>query len=476
MARAQTKLDFASSFRCSAADENEKNTDSCYTILQTDVDLNTRLRELPSVDEVLQRLDSECPHDLLVAETRRVLEQMRQRIRAGDSPNLSDIPRQILDQLELLRRPSLRRVINATGVVLHTNLGRAPLGPWHPISGYSNLEFDLCSGKRGKRDAHVGSLIERLLGRPGIVVNNNAAAVYLVLNELAAGFEAIVSRGELIEIGDGFRIPDIMARSGVTLREVGTTNRTRIEDYREAITDRTRLILRVHPSNFRLSGFTEKPALEALSALARERGVPLYEDLGSGCLVNLRQFGVSEPLAAESIKAGVNVVSFSGDKLLGGPQAGFIVGDSDRIARIRRNPMYRAFRVDKLISEALETTLRRTLFCRWDEIPAIRMIAAPASEIRSRAKLLLNRIGALFDAELEPGHSVIGGGSTPEQSIPTWVVAIRPVDVMRFEQALRSGDPAVITRIEDDRVVLDLRTVFPEEEDELAAALQARSR
>src|SRR5919112_1122756 len=241
------------------------------------MDLNISLRELPSVDEVLRRIDSRCPRELLVSETRRVLDRIRDRVKSGHPVDFSSIPRQVLEALQHLERPSLRRVINATGVVLHTNLGRAPLLNEAVGDGYCNLEYDLETGKRGKRDAHASSLIERLTGRPGIVVNNNAAAVFLVLNELAAGGEVIVSRGELIEIGDGFRIPDIMARSGAVLREVGTTNRTRIEDYRDAVNDRTRLIMRVHPSNFHITGFTSRPEQNELVGLSRERGIPLYE-------------------------------------------------------------------------------------------------------------------------------------------------------------------------------------------------------
>jgi L-seryl-tRNA(Ser) seleniumtransferase len=360
-------------------------------------------------------------------------------------------------------------VINATGVVLHTNLGRAPGVRFAPLSGYSNLEYDLERGRRGKRDSHIAGLLERLTGKPGIAVNNNAAAVLLALHELARGGEAIVSRGELIEIGDGFRIPDIMAASGAELREVGTTNRTSIDDYRAAIGERTRLLMRVHPSNFHIEGFTSKPRLDELAALARERGLPLYEDLGSGCIADLSLYGLREPRVSESLDAGVNVVSFSGDKLLGGPQAGLIAGDADLIARLRRNPLFRALRIDKLITQALETSLRHLLFEQWDAIPALRMIRMSADEIRERAERMRARVSQL---EIISGRSVAGGGSTPDQSLSTWLLALEG-DAVATERALRSGDPPVIARIEDDRLVLDLRTVLPEEEEELTRRLLA---
>jgi L-seryl-tRNA(Ser) seleniumtransferase len=434
--------------------------------------LNQRLRELPSVEEIASRLEGRYPRRLVVSEARRVLTQLRASIRggqpAGDSPE--DL---VAAELDRLSRPSLRQVINATGVVLHTNLGRAPLTRFIPIAGYSNLEYNLAEGRRGRRDVHAGGLLERLLERTAIVVNNNAAAVYLALNELAAGYEVLVSRGELIEIGDGFRIPEIMARSGAILREVGTTNRTRLEDYRSAINERTRLLLRVHPSNFQIRGFTEKPELKELAALARERGIPLYEDLGSGCMIDLRRFGITEPLVSESLAAGVNLVSFSGDKLLGGPQAGILAGDAQLVARLRRNPMFRALRVDKLICQALEQTLRAYLFDRADEIPAIRMLAQTPDEIRARAERVRTRAPNLR-AELAPGESVAGGGSTPEQALPTWLIAVEG-DAVELERRLRAGNPPVVARISDERLVLDLRTVLPEEEDALVAALQALS-
>jgi L-seryl-tRNA(Ser) seleniumtransferase len=440
------------------------------------MDLNISLRELPSVDEVLRRIGSQCPHELLVVETRRVLDRARERVKSGQHVDLSSIPEEVLIGLQRLERPSLRHVINATGVVLHTNLGRAPLSRDTAADGYCNLEYDLETGKRGKRDVHTSPLIERLIGRPGIVVNNNAAAVFLVLNELAAGGEVIISRGELIEIGDGFRIPDIMARAGVILREVGTTNRTRIEDYRGAINDRTRLILKVHPSNFRMSGFTESPLLAKLAELAQHHSLPLYEDLGSGCMVDLKPFGIDEPVVSESIRAGVHVVSFSGDKLLGGPQAGIIAGEPELISRIRKNPLFRAFRVDKLIYQSLEATLRRLLFKEWDGIPALRMIATNVETIRIRAERMAAEL-LDWDVDVRTGFSVIGGGSTPEQVLPTWLLSIGVPDPEKLEQELWLGTPAVVARIEDDRLILDLRTVFEHEEEELREALvQARSR
>jgi L-seryl-tRNA(Ser) seleniumtransferase len=436
-----------------------------------------QLRELPAVDRVLAalgHLEGRFPRALIVEEVRRVMEKMREEIRTGPPPNAVSIEKRVERNLARLETPSLRRVINATGVVLHTNLGRAPLAPFEPLTGYSNLEYDLASGRRGKRDVHAADLIERLTGAPGIAVNNNAAAIFLALNELAAGFEVVVSRGELIEIGDGFRIPEIMQRSGAVLREVGTTNRTHVGDYSEAINERTRLLLRVHPSNFRIEGFTARPELGELVALAKERGVPLYEDLGSGCIADLRPFGLHEPLVADSVRAGVNLVSFSGDKLLGGPQAGILAGDRQLVARLRRNPMFRALRLDKLIYQALETTLRHLVLQRWDRIPALRMISQSSEELRGRAERMLGRLGAGLDggrAQLIEGSSVIGGGSTPGQPLQSWLIAIDCTDVVEAEKRCRFSDPPVVARIEDGRLLLDLRTVFAEEEDELARVI-----
>ncbi len=434
-----------------------------------------QLRDLPAVDQVLaglSRLEGRFPRRLIVDEVRRVLEKTRLEIRAGKYVNSVSIEGRVERNLAELETPSLRRVINATGVVLHTNLGRAPLAPFEPLFGYTNLEYDLAAGRRGKRDVHAAELIERLTGAPGIAVNNNAAAIYLALNELAAGFEVVVSRGELIEIGDGFRIPEIMQRSGAILREVGTTNRTNVDDYRDAINERTRLLLRVHPSNFRIEGFTSRPELGELVALGKERGVPLYEDLGSGCITDLRAFGVEEPLVGDSIRAGANLVSFSGDKLLGGPQAGILAGDAELVTRLRRNPMFRALRLDKLIYQALETTLRNLVLERWDRIPALGMISQSSEQLRARTEQMRGRLDGLRVSTIE-GNSMIGGGSTPGQPLDSWLIAIHCTDVMETERRCRLSDPPVVARIEDGRLLLDLRTVFPDDEADLARVIRA---
>jgi L-seryl-tRNA(Ser) seleniumtransferase len=437
------------------------------------MNLQADLRGLPAVNELAERLFPALepfPRPLVVAEIRRAIDARRVLLLSGHTDPVS-LEDRVTQSLAALECPSLRRVVNATGVILHTNLGRAPLGPSPMLPGYSNLEYNLAAGRRGKRDSHYAPLLERILGAPAIAVNNNAAAVFLVLHELAAGGEAVVSRGELIEIGDGFRIPDIMAQSGAGLREVGTTNRTTIADYRAAITPRTRLLLRVHPSNFKMEGFTARPALAELVALGRERGLPVYEDLGSGCLAPLESFGIHEPLASESLAAGVSLVSFSGDKLLGGPQAGILAGEAELVARLRRNPLYRALRLDKLVIQALEHTLRALLLERWEEIPALTMIRLSPAAIRARAEALIARTPGIR-AQIIPGNSLAGGGATPQQPIPTWLIAIE-CDAVAAETALRASDPPIVARIEDGKLVLDLRTVFPEEEDALAAALNA---
>jgi L-seryl-tRNA(Ser) seleniumtransferase len=389
-------------------------------------------------------------------------------------------------------QPSLQPVINATGVILHTNLGRAPLSAAvvdaikNAATQYSNLEYNLASGARGRRDDHTSELLARLTGaEDAIVVNNCAAAVLLVLAELARSGEVIVSRGELIEIGDGFRIPEIMAQSGAILREVGTTNRTRLRDYENAINENTRVLLRVHPSNFKITGFAEKPSLAELAALSERHSVPLVEDLGSGSLVDLRASGFAEPTVRHSIDAGVGLVMFSGDKLLGGPQAGIIAGKKDLVQRVRRHPLFRALRVDKLTIAALEVTLNAYLRSAWEEIPAQRMIRLTTAELQQRAENFLRRVQSLLpsaDAKLEiaDGFSLAGGGSTPDQSLPSKIIRVASAKypAAKLEQRLRrsASGVSVIARVEDDRVILDLRTVFPEQEPQLAASLAAALR
>src|SRR5579863_2306106 len=351
------------------------------------------LRRIPAVDDLLSRdalrsLEQRVGHRLLVDATRHVIQGLRNRLSSGALADVSVemIEKEIIAATESSAEFSLRPVINATGVILHTNLGRAPLAPKaiehlvQTATGYSNLEYNLELGERGKRDEHTQRLFARLLGAEmTLVVNNNAAAVFLALNTLAEGGEVIVSRGELIEIGGSFRIPDICAKSGAVLREVGTTNRTRIADYAAAVTERTRVLLRVHPTNFRVLGFTERPTLPEMVDLARQHHLPLLEDLGSGSLVELGSFGIrDEPPAGASLKAGVDVVTFSGDKLLGGPQAGILTGKREPLARIRRNPLFRALRVDKLTIAALEATVAIYLRGDLNEIPALRMIQIPA--------------------------------------------------------------------------------------------------
>jgi len=461
-------------------------------------EMTARLRELPSVDELLGRprlvaLAESAGRAVVTQVARSVLADLRARLLKGGSgapdPSATSsevIEAQVAAEVEALLAPSLRRVINATGVILHTNLGRAPLAAAAAAAiaetavRYSNLEYDVATGERGKRDVHTSRLLSELAGaEAAIVVNNNAAAVFLVLNTLAKGAEVIVSRGELIEIGDGFRIPDIMSESGAVLREVGTTNRTRIHDYERAIGKNTRLLLRVHPSNFRIAGFTERPSLEDLVALGRRKRIPVFEDLGSGCAADLAQAGIAEPVVRASCRAGAAVVSFSGDKLLGGPQAGIIAGKKEIVARIRRNPLFRALRVDKLTIAALEVTLKAYHRGALDEIPALRMIRISASELARRAEFFAQQLRASLpsDAEikLSAGFSVIGGGSTPDQKLPAHLISIksRRNSAAAIEERLRKpahGAP-VVARIAGDRLILDLRTVFPDEESALSSAL-----
>jgi L-seryl-tRNA(Ser) seleniumtransferase len=457
------------------------------------------LRQIPSVDEMLAQprlasLAERVDRSLLVEVTRATLADLRAKIAGGQHIVLLSLDAASLDErinsvVEQILSRSLQPVINATGVILHTNLGRAPLTAAvveefrRTATQYSNLEYDLEAGARGKRDVHSAQLLERLTGaESAIVVNNCAAAVLLVLAALAKGGEVIVSRGELIEIGDGFRIPEIMAESGATLREVGTTNRTRVADYECAINDNTRLLLRVHPSNFQITGFAEKPSLQELAALSRRAALPLVEDLGSGCLVDLSSAGITEPLVRHSIDAGVSVVMFSGDKLLGGPQAGIIAGKKEMVARVRRHPLFRALRVDKLTTAALEATLGAYLRASLGEIPVLRMIRMTAQELQRRAENFLRELTpelALGEVELEitDGTSLAGGGSTPTQSLPTKIIRIASarLSASQLEQRLRRAPAgiSVIARVEEDRLILDLRTVFPEQEAQLIKTLAA---
>jgi L-seryl-tRNA(Ser) seleniumtransferase len=459
------------------------------------------LRQIPSVDELLHqprlaKLAARIPRELLVEVAREVLAGVRDEITGNSGVSVipvipADLEDVIAREVERILARTLQPVINATGVILHTNLGRAPLTPAvleefrQTAIHYSNLEYDLETGERGKRDVHTSELLARLTGgEDAIVVNNCAAAILLVLAALAKNGEVLVSRGELIEIGDGFRIPEVMAQSGAILREVGTTNRTRITDYETAINEKTRLLLRVHPSNFRMSGFTDKPSVEELVELSQRANIPLVEDLGSGCLIDLSPCGINEPTVRQSVEAGVSLVTFSGDKLLGGPQAGIIAGKKEFVQRVRRHPLFRALRVDKLIIAALEVTLGSYQRGALDEIPAIAMIRATPQEIEERSSNFIRELTRSLpmdglDIEIVDGESLAGGGSTPAQSLPSKVIRIRSErrSPTQIEQRLRLGAAtSVVARIEDDSVVFDLRTVFAEQETALADSLTAALR
>jgi L-seryl-tRNA(Ser) seleniumtransferase len=463
-------------------------------------------RELPSVDEVVRMADVTS---LVVSHgsaavtdaARTVLARLREEIASGLWDEavlklaLDRLSGAIEEHLRTALRYSLCPVINATGVILHTNLGRAPLVETalehirETAGRYSNLEFETETGKRGKRDAHVQRLLRRLLndeeknhaGKNAaevstIVVNNNAAAVLLALNTLADGGEVIVSRGELVEIGGSFRIPEVMAKSGATLREVGTTNRTRAADYESAINERTRLLLRVHRSNFEIRGFTEQASLAELAELAGRRGIPLMEDLGSGALVDLQNFGISgESSVLDSLRAGVGVVTYSGDKLLGGPQAGLISGRTELVARMRSNSLFRALRVDKLTYAALEATLLAYVKREHDAIPALRMMRLTKEEIGKRTEALAKKVrSSRLSVEMIDGESVIGGGAAPSSVLPTRLLALSSEGLSADELAarLRASDPPIVARVEEGRVLLDLRTVFVEQDDAIATALE----
>jgi len=453
-------------------------------------------RKLPSVDDLLRAgavssLAEREGRAATLDAARAVLERLRAEIAAGrlDEHQVQLAVRGLSDAVEReLRRAlqtSLRPVINATGVVLHTNLGRAPLAAAaleharQVAIRYSNLEFNLESGVRGKRDVHVDRLFARLLGEfpdvSTVVVNNNAAAVLLALNTLAEGGEVVVSRGELVEIGGSFRIPDVMTKSGAALREVGTTNRTRLADYERAISERTRLILRVHRSNFQIVGFTEQPSLQELVELAHKRGLAVMEDLGSGALLDLQTLGVSgEPGVGDSLRAGVDVVTYSGDKLLGGPQAGLLSGGREVIARIRSNPLFRALRVDKLIYAALEATLLAYVRQDHDAVPVLRMMRLSGEEVGKRAEALMRSLRAPLAGEVIAGESVIGGGAAPGATLPTKLLALTREGMSADELAgrLRKHDPPIVTRVEEGRVLLDLRTVLAEQDADIAEALK----
>ncbi len=487
-------------------------------------------RELPAVDELI-RTPGVAPlveaHGVsaVTDAARAVLARLREEIASGllDGPALrlalDGVSSAVEAHLRQSLSHSLRVVINATGVILHTNLGRAPLAETalehirETAGRYGNLEFNLEAGERGKRDIHVDRLFQKLLGDrvsthvataasavpPGhspaelpiistIVVNNNAAAVLLALNTLAEGGEVIVSRGELVEIGGSFRIPDVMAKSGATLREVGTTNRTRIADYENAINERTRLLLRVHRSNFEITGFTEQPSTTELADLARKRGLPLMEDLGSGALVDLQNFGINgEPSVLDSLRAGVDVVTYSGDKLLGGPQAGLLSGRADLVGRMRANSLFRALRVDKLTYAALEATLLAYVKRDYGSVPTLKMMTLKKEEIGTRAEALAkglhpaveaqlaaSRPAIKLKAEVVDGESVIGGGAAPSSVLLTRLLALSHADLSADELSdrLRNSDPAIVARVEEGRVLLDLRTVFPDQDSLISAALQ----
>jgi L-seryl-tRNA(Ser) seleniumtransferase len=427
-----------------------------------------------------------------------VLDDASQNSEAGtlkpESPHLPLTSNALADEIERrlearaadMLKASLRRVVNATGVIIHTNLGRAPLARAaidavsEAAAHYSNLEYDLERGERGRRESHSQQLLARVAGsQDATVTNNNAAAVLLVLNTLAEGGEVIVSRGELIEIGGSFRIPDVMEKSGARLREVGTTNRTRIADYERAINEQTRLIMRVHPSNYRVIGFTERPPVGEIAALATRAGIPSFEDLGSGCLIDLAPYGVvDEPVVSRSLEAGISVVSFSGDKMLGGPQADIIAGARDIIDRVRRNPLMRALRVDKMTYAALEATLR--LYERGaaqTDVPVIEAIARTRDEISERAAEFAEEIARAtagrFKATPEPAHSVIGGGSAPHVELATVAIALEEegLSAARLEEQLRRYRVPIITRTERDRVLIDLRTVAEDEQSIILDAL-----
>jgi L-seryl-tRNA(Ser) seleniumtransferase len=447
------------------------------------------LRKLPSVDRLLQEkstveLVARWGHDLTVAAVRETLDAARRMIRDGEScPTDEALARDVSERLTAQLQPTLHPVINATGVIVHTNLGRAPLSAEARAAmdavalGYSNLEYDLEAGQRGSRYVHAEELLCRLTGaEAAVVVNNNAAAVLLILMTFAQGREVILSRGQLVEIGGGFRIPDVMRQSGASLVEVGTTNRTYVRDYEAAITENTVALMRVHRSNFRLLGFTHEPTLAEMVDLATRQDLYLFDDLGSGTLLDTAPYGLAhEPMIQESVVAGASLVSCSGDKLLGGPQAGIILGRADLIARLKRFPLTRALRVDKTTLAGLQATLRHYLLGEaTDEVPVWRMISQDESTLDRRARTWTRKLKGLgLQAAVVPGLSAVGGGSLPGETLPSRLVALDVASPDAVAARLRAGEPPVISRIEDDRIVFDPRTVLPEQEPALWSLISA---
>ncbi len=451
----------------------------------------SQLRLLPSVDELLQstrgqQLVTLFSRPVTLQTLRAILAQVRTDIRHGaacpSSDELLTTAERILEQEQ---QPQLRSVINATGVIINTNLGRAPLSAQalqavqQVAGGYANLEYDLETGERGSRYTHVAGLLQELTGaEAALVTNNNAAAVLVALSALATGHEVLISRGQLVEIGGGFRVPDVMRQSGCLLVEVGTTNRTCIADYKAALSERTAVLLSVHPSNFLISGFTESTPLSALAQLAHQHGLLVMNDLGSGCLLASERYGLAhEPTPQESIAAGADVVCFSGDKLLGGPQAGILVGKSEVLARIAKHPLMRAVRIDKMTLAALEATLRHYQRAEAEKhIPIWRMISAQLKSLTSRATSWASKLQASgFTARTQRGESTIGGGSLPGETLPTTLLALEaanvPLSLDTLARRLRLRRWPIVVRIQRDTLLLDPRTVLPEEDKEVVRAL-----
>ena len=453
------------------------------------------LRNIPSVNELLESpqltaLVDRVSHNVVVTSVRNALENLREEVQSTTAdlniPTPSELAQRIADWIVKSDEPPLRPVINATGILLHTGLGRAPLAKEAieavtDMAGYSSVEVDLPSGERSQRVVAVAKLLTELTGaEASAVVNNNAAATVLTLAALASGREVIVSRGELIEIGGSFRLPDVMSTSGARLREVGTTNKTRVGDYQDAICDETAAMMRVHTSNFRVVGFTEAASLEELVALGRKRNVPVIDDIGSGALVDFSKYGVvGEPVAAESVKTGADIVLFSGDKLVGGPQCGIIVGKKTLVKKIAQHPLMRALRVDKLTLAALAATLRlyRSPEAAEESLPLLARLSAPLENLRNRAERLAPQLGAtnvIANAEVVKDKTYLGGGSVPTQDIPTYCVSLTPekLSVDELSTALRTGAPAVFGRVQQDRLILDLRSVMPDQDAMIVEAMQ----